>query len=101
RGNDEAGDKPGDTAGDKAGSDKAGAVARAGERFEWAAHEIAAGLTWTPTGADRELGFATALCERLPLVLAALRQGRIDRGKARVFVEYLDPATGELTEVQA
>jgi hypothetical protein len=72
-------DLPGDTAGDKAG-----AVARAGERFEWAAHEIAAGLTWTPAAADRELGFATALCERLPLVFASLRQGRIDRGKARV-----------------
>jgi hypothetical protein len=25
-----------------------GAVARAGEDFEWASHEIAAGLTWTP-----------------------------------------------------
>jgi hypothetical protein len=36
----------------------------------------------------------SALCERLPLVFAALRQGRIDRGKAQVFVEYLDPAQG-------
>jgi hypothetical protein len=89
-----------DLPGDKP-DDKAGVVARAGERFEWAAHEIAAGLTWTPTAADRELGFATALCERLPLVFTALRQGRIDRGKARVFVEYLDPANGELTEAQA
>jgi hypothetical protein len=41
-------DLPGDMAGGKAG-----AVARAGERFEWAAHEIAAGLSWTPATADR------------------------------------------------
>ncbi|OLT05192.1 hypothetical protein BJF90_19885 [Pseudonocardia sp. CNS-004] len=76
-------------------------VARAAERFEWAAHEIAAGLTWTPTAADRELGFATALVERLPLVQEALLHGCIDRSKARVFVEYLDPATGDVTERQA
>jgi Domain of unknown function (DUF222) len=76
-------------------------VARAAKRFEWAAHEIAAGLTWTPTAADRELGFATALVERLPLVQEALLQGRIDRGKARVFTEYLDPADGDVNEAQA
>jgi hypothetical protein len=81
--------------------DRATAAARAGERFEWAAHEIAAGLTWTPTAADRELAFATALVERLPLVFASLRSGLIDRGKARVFVDYLDPANGELTAQQA
>jgi hypothetical protein len=89
-------DLPGDNPGDRATG-----AARAGERFEWAAHEIAAGLTWTPTAADRELGCATALCERLPLVFAALCQGRLDRGKARVFVDYLDPANGELTDQQA
>jgi hypothetical protein len=76
-------------------------VARAAERFEWAAHEIAAGLTWTPTAADRELGFGTALVERLPLVQEALLAGRIDRGKARVFAEYLDPDNGDVTERQA
>src|SRR5918992_3775284 len=81
--------------------DKPEAVARTAKRFEWASHEIAAGLTWTPTAADRELSFATALCQRLPLVFASLRQGHIDRGKARVFVEYLDPANGELTQEQA
>jgi hypothetical protein len=80
---------------------RATSAARAGERFEWAAHEIAAGLTWTPATADRELGVAAALCERLPLVFASLREGLIDRGKAHVFVEYLDPANGELTEEQA
>src|ERR687896_948069 len=80
---------------------RAEAVARSAKQFEWASHEIAAGLTWTATAADRELAFATALCERLPLVFASLRQGHIDRGKARVFVEYLDPANGELTQEQA
>jgi hypothetical protein len=81
--------------------DRAEAVARAEEQFEWASHEIAAGLTWTPTASDRELAFATALLERLPLVYASLQQGDIDRSKARVFVDYLDPANGELTEDQA
>src|SRR5918998_4666690 len=81
--------------------DRAEAVARTAKQFEWASHEIAAGLTWTPTAADRELGFATALVERLPLVYESLRQGHIDRGKARVFVEYLDPANGDLTDQQA
>ncbi len=80
--------------------DRAAAVERADEQFDWASHEIAAGLTWTPTAADRELAFATALVERLPLVFTSLRAGHIDRGKARVFVDYLDPANGELTDEQ-
>jgi hypothetical protein len=86
---------------DKLPGERAVAVARVEERFEWVSHEIAAGLTLTPTAADRELGFATAVRERLPLVFAAQLRGDIDRGKARVFVEYLDPANGEVTEAQA
>ncbi|MHA6618663.1 HNH endonuclease signature motif containing protein [Pseudonocardia sp. DLS-67] len=78
----------------------AGAVARAGDDFEWASHEIAAGLTWTPTAADRELDFARVLVRGLPLVFAALEQGLIDRGKAKVFCDHLDPARGELTPAQ-
>src|ERR687895_1422808 len=89
-----------DLPGDKPGN-RAEAFARRAKQFEWASHEIAAGLTWTPTAADRELSFATALVERLPLVHESLRQGHIDRGKARVFVEYLDPENGDLTEEQA
>ncbi|OZM78795.1 HNH endonuclease signature motif containing protein [Pseudonocardia sp. MH-G8] len=80
--------------------DPAVAVLRAGEAFEWASHEIAAALTWTPTAADRELGIALALIERLPLVYAALHRGEIDRAKARVFLDYLDPANGDVTEEQ-
>jgi hypothetical protein len=60
-----------------------GAVARAGEDVEWACHEIAAALTWTPTTAERELAFALTL-RGLPLVFAALERGLIDRGKAKV-----------------
>jgi hypothetical protein len=81
--------------------DTAEAVARAAEQQEWAAPEIAAALTWTTGAADRELALAPALVERLPLVQAALRRGNIDRSKARVFVEYLDPAHGDTTEEQA
>lgn len=81
--------------------DRAMAVERAEEQLEWASHELAAGLTWTPTAADRELAFAAALVERLPLVFASLHRGHIDRGKARVFVDYLDPANGELTDQQS
>jgi len=76
-------------------------VARAEEQFEWASHEIAAALTWTPTASDRELALATALCERLPLVYESLHRGDIDRAKALVFVEYLDPANGDVTDEQA
>jgi uncharacterized protein DUF222 len=76
-----------------------GAISRAGEDFEWASHEIAAALTWTPTTADRELDFALTL-RALPLVFAALEQGLIDRGKAKVFCDHLDPARGELTPAQ-
>jgi hypothetical protein len=76
-----------------------GAVARSGDDFEWASHEIAAALTWTPTAAERELDFALAL-RGLPLVFAALERGLIDRGRAKVFADHLDPARGELTPAQ-
>ncbi len=76
-----------------------GAVARSAKDVEWASHEIAAGLTWTPTAADRELAFALVLRE-LPLVFTALRRGEIDRGKAKVFADHLDPGRGELTPAQ-
>ncbi|OZM81019.1 HNH endonuclease signature motif containing protein [Pseudonocardia sp. MH-G8] len=82
-------------------SARAEAVARSVEHHEWAGHEIAAALTWTPTAAERELGFATALTERLPMVFTAFHQGRIDRGKAGVFVDYLDPDTGDVTVEQS
>ncbi|QYN37991.1 DUF222 domain-containing protein [Pseudonocardia sp. DSM 110487] len=75
------------------------AVSRTDEDFEWASHEIAAALTWTPTTADRELAFALTL-RGLPLVFTALEQGLIDRGKAQIFCDHLDPARRELTPAQ-
>ena len=67
-----------------------GAVARAADDFEWASHEIAAGLTWTPTAADRELAFALVLRE-LPAGVRRPAAGRDRPGKAKVFADHLDP----------
>jgi hypothetical protein len=50
--------------------------------------ELAAGLTLTVRAADSLLGLARGLA-RLPMVLAALSQGLIDRAKAIVFAEEL------------
>ncbi|MFC4944027.1 DUF222 domain-containing protein [Pseudonocardia sp. GCM10023141] len=73
-------------------------VGRAGTSYAWGSSEIAALLTLTPTAADRELGLAEHLHDHLPVVLAAFRAGRIDRSKAWMFCEYLDPA--ELSAAQ-
>jgi hypothetical protein len=69
-------------------------VLRAEGLAGWASGEVAAGLTWTSRAADQELGFAETVVRALPDVLAALWAGEIDRGKAVVFAEYLDPALG-------
>ena len=50
--------------------------------------ELAAALTLTVRAADSLLGLARGLA-RLPMVLAALSQGLIDRAKAIVFAEEL------------
>ena len=69
-------------------------VLRAEGLANWASGEVAAGLTWTSRAADRELDIAETVVRALPDVLAALWAGRIDRGKAVVFAEFLDPALG-------
>lgn len=66
-------------------------VHRARQIHPWGAGEIAAALTLTARAADRELGFASTLVCGLPLVFAALLAGRIDRAKAWVFADHLDP----------
>jgi hypothetical protein len=66
---------------------------------DWAPGEIAAALSWTHRTADWELGLADVVVRRLPDVFAALSAGRIDRGKAVVFAQHLDPAHG-LTPAQ-
>jgi hypothetical protein len=67
---------------------------RVSEVSEWAVGEVAAALTWTDRAAYRELGLAKVVVRALPDVFAALWDGRIDRGKAVVFADYLDPAYG-------
>jgi uncharacterized protein DUF222 len=66
---------------------------RADEAYAWASGEIAAALSWTGRTADRELAFAHTVVTRLPQVFAALWAGRIDRAKAWVFADHLDPLT--------
>ena len=70
-----------------------------GSVADWAPGEIAAALTWTHRTADWELGLADVVVRHLPDVFAALSAGRIDRGKAVVFAQHLDPAHG-LTPAQ-
>ena len=76
-----------------------GPTARVGTVAESAAGEIAAALTWTHRTADWELGLAEVVVRGLPDVFAALSAGLIDRGKAVVFAQHLDPAHG-LTPAQ-
>jgi hypothetical protein len=72
---------------------------RTGPVADWAPGEIAAALTWTHRTADWELGLADVVVRQLPEVFAALSAGEIDRGKAVVFAQHLDPAHG-LTRAQ-
>ena len=80
-------------------ADRDGPAGRAGAVADWAAGEIAAALTWTHRTADWELGLADVVVRGLPDVFAALSAGLIDRGKAVVFAQHLDPAHG-LTPAQ-
>jgi hypothetical protein len=48
--------------------------------------EIACALVWTPNAASARLDLAQELAHALPCVLDALREGRIDVGKAREIV---------------
>lgn len=67
----------------RASSDRAHADEAAGKvGLEWTGAEIGAALCWTTGKADRELHIAEFLCDRLPLVLAELAAGRIDKGRA-------------------
>jgi hypothetical protein len=72
---------------------------RTGTVADWAPGEIAAALTWTYRTSDWELGLADVVVRHLPDVFAALSAGLIDRGKAVVFAQHLDPAHG-LTAAQ-
>jgi hypothetical protein len=68
--------------------------------LESAEGEIAAALRWTAGKAGSELRRAQTLVDELPAVYAALAAGLIDRQKADVFVEYLDPQSSALSRAQ-
>src|SRR5262245_20129250 len=61
---------------------------------EFAADEVAAALSLSPTGAASLLGLAVRLHRRLPATLAALRAGRIDWARAWVIAEETDVLVG-------
>jgi hypothetical protein len=66
-----------------------GEVARLGEPARYGADETRCALAWTRRAAECEHDFAEVLVHRLPLVFAALEDGKIDRPKARVLCEHL------------
>lgn len=77
---------------------------RPGQVPEFAADEIAAGLTLTRRAANTQLELAWTLSERLPATAAVLRAGRVDAPKARVLAEAtatLDADTAQAVETAA
>ena len=63
--------------------------------FDGAAFELRCAVRWTRRRADAEMDLATDLMVRLPMVLEALRSGRIDRPRAKTIsdgVRHLDVA---------
>lgn len=55
--------------------------------FDGAAFELRCAVRWTRRRADAEMDLATDLLVRLPMVLEALRSGRIDRARAKVICD--------------
>ncbi|MBP2368907.1 DUF222 domain-containing protein [Pseudonocardia parietis] len=64
-------------------------VRRADTPELYGADEVRAALAWTRRAAESETDLAFVLVYALPQVQAALLQGHIDRGKARVFAQHL------------
>ncbi|MBP2368369.1 HNH endonuclease signature motif containing protein [Pseudonocardia parietis] len=64
-------------------------VRRADTPELYGADEVRAALAWTRRAAESETDLAFVLVHALPQVQAALSQGHIDRGKARVFAQHL------------
>src|SRR3979409_1320228 len=62
-----------------------GVPARVRELDEFSADQLAFSLVWSRVTAQAHLFTAKDLIERLPVVYAALRAGRIDLPRARVF----------------
>ena len=61
----------------------------------FAADEVRAAVTWTRRAAEGETDLAFVLAEHLPLVLCAVSEGAIDRGRAVVFARHLADLTVE------
>ncbi|NUT35802.1 MAG: DUF222 domain-containing protein [Hamadaea sp.] len=59
---------------------------------DFAGDEVAFSLHLTRRGAETQVALARDLRDRLPAVLAALAEGRIDVVRARVFSDVLTPA---------
>lgn len=74
----------------------ADSTARSAAPGRYAPDEVRAALTLTHRAAENEVSFACALVVGLPLVFAALWDGRIDRAKAWVFVHHLADLPVEL-----
>ncbi|MBP2366255.1 HNH endonuclease signature motif containing protein [Pseudonocardia parietis] len=64
-------------------------VRRADTPELYGADEVRAALAWTRRAAESETDLAFVLVYALPQVQAALSQGHIDRGKARIFAQHL------------
>jgi hypothetical protein len=64
---------------------------------EFAADEVRTALVLTRRAAEAQLDFAHGLTSRLPAVLAAMGEGRLDEPRARVLYEW----TADLAEGQA
>lgn len=53
------------------------------------ADEVRGALVWTRRTAEREADLSFTVVRRMPLVIEAMKTGRIDRGRAWVFAQHL------------
>ncbi len=67
-----------------------GPALRGGQRDPYAAEELAFALSWSTHAADYQLGLADTAHHKLPALLGALADGRLDLGKARAVIAELD-----------
>ncbi|NUT34723.1 MAG: DUF222 domain-containing protein [Hamadaea sp.] len=63
---------------------------------DFSGDEVAFSLHLTRRSAENQVALARDLRDRLPMVLAALREGRIDLARARVFSDVLTPAADHI-----
>ncbi|MDX1469745.1 MAG: DUF222 domain-containing protein, partial [Acidimicrobiia bacterium] len=73
-------------------------VVRDRSELEFASEEIGSALHLTRRSADAELGFALSIQSDLPRVAAALRTGRLDVRRAKIFDRWLSGVDSETIE---